>query len=549
MNKINTEYIIEKIEDSNLFIEKIEKEPGIEIQKVNDYFQKRNKEKKIIKKRKYRLKISKLRECDVEIVTQPSIAIYKLENIEIKRKYNQKTKKKKTDYKKLKKSKREMYEYKGKEIKSNKIFIPKETRFNFKGKPKKIKKKVKNIIKSEITYFYKSPLIPKKEELSVGGNITNSIIPTNTIDKNESEHNIGKIISPDNSFQTKGEIEINISQNHIVGISPEKEDNNNQYNSNTYPINNINKNDSNQNDVIPVSHLKGDKKLFSRTYISPRRLRHSYQDKRNKNTTDFTANSINEETNENKQDINNNNANIKKEEKEEKKDKNEKNDTQSNNRVYYSTSFRHQKKEKNRVLDNNAIFISGRSSNSSSQSKQKVENKNDTKININKIVINSSNNSPIVLKNFENSRLKTDTNNLNKINIKSETNDNKNEKEEKEVKEGEITEKIEKEKKIEINISDNNKTKEPISMTTTKNNDEKNNFHFLDNFNNIDTPELSEYTRAYLNSYMSAARPELSDFSKQFLNSNVTNDSPAKPELSNITRAYLFSQNSSNDEK
>ena len=86
-------------------------------------------------------------------------------------------------------------------------------------------------------------------------------------------------------------------------------------------------------------------------------------------------------------------------------------------------------------------------------------------------------------------------------------------------------------------------------MTTSKNNEEKINFNFLDNLNNIDTPELSEYTRVYLNSYMSAARPELSDFSKQFLNSNVTNDSPAKPELSNITRAYLFSQNSSNDEK
>ena len=33
--------------------------------------------------------------------------------------------------------------------------------------------------------------------------------------------------SPDNSFQAKEEIEINISQNHAMGISPEKQENNN----------------------------------------------------------------------------------------------------------------------------------------------------------------------------------------------------------------------------------------------------------------------------------------------------------------------------------
>ena len=60
---------------------------------------------------------------------------------------------------------------------------------------------------------------------------------------------------------------------------------------------------------------------------------------------------------------------------------------------------------------------------------------------------------------------------------------------------------------------------------------------------------LSEYTKAYLNSYMTASRPELSDFSKQFLNTEVTNNFTTRPELSNITRAYLFSQNSDNDEK
>jgi len=90
---------------------------------------------------------------------------------------------------------------------------------------------------------------------------------------------------------------------------------------------------------------------------------------------------------------------------------------------------------------------------------------------------------------------------------------------------------------------------EQISMTSAKNTETTNNYNFLYNYDNLDSQELSEYTRAYLNSYMSAARPELSDFSKQFLNSNETNNFTTKPELSNITRAYLFSQNTSNEEK
>ena len=46
-------------------------------------------------------------------------------------------------------------------------------------------------------------------------------------------------------------------------------------------------------------------------------------------------------------------------------------------------------------------------------------------------------------------------------------------------------------------------------MTSAKNNETNKNssYTFLDNFNNIDSQELSEYTRAYLNSYMYAARP------------------------------------------
>ena len=91
-------------------MEKIVLEPVIEIQKVNDYFQKRNKERKNqTKKRKYTLKIAKQKDCNVEIIQNPSITINKQENIEIKSKYP--NKKKKTDYKKLKKSIRYTYQY------------------------------------------------------------------------------------------------------------------------------------------------------------------------------------------------------------------------------------------------------------------------------------------------------------------------------------------------------------------------------------------------------------------------------------------------------
>lgn len=65
---------------------------------------------------------------------------------------------------------------------------------------------------------------------------------------------------------------------------------------------------------------------------------------------------------------------------------------------------------------------------------------------------------------------------------------------------------------------------------------------------NLSGNELSDFTKSYLNSYMSTTRPELSDFSKQFLSSNVTEISGTRPELSNITRAYLFSQTHIDDD-
>ena len=519
--KENNIFEIEQIEEANLILEKIELEPIIEIQRVNNIFQKRNEERKIPNKtRRYKLKISKQKENDVEIIKKPSIAIIKQENIEIKTKFI--NKKKKSDYKKLKKSIRNTFQYHGIKPKPNVINISKENRFVFKGKPKKSLKKTRNVIKQEIIHFYKSPLINEKAELSIEGNIQNIISPT---DKKLEEKKI-KTITLDNSVQTKNEIEIK----HIIGVSPEKDEKNKEYNSNTFPNNIKNKEKENQseadnkNDLIRISQIKGDKKYFNKKYISPRRMRQSSQGKSDENKNEennrVSLNSVNafSLTREEKSENNNSKAN-------------------TNNNLYYSSSFRASKKEKNKNVDNNTLFISGKSS-SSKQSNKNSGNKNDsTKNDMNRIIINSSNNSPNVLLNLEGSRIKAQQDNIKKLDLEQEV--KKDEEKEEEL--------LQTEPKQEEN--DNN-LEEAISKTNEKNNEiEAKSFTFLDNYNNIYSQELSEYTKAYLNSYMSAARPELSDFSKQFLSSNDTNNFTTKPELSNITRAYLFSQNDTSNEK
>ena len=522
-NKKNiNKYKIDKIKDSNLFLEKIETEPKIEIQKVNDYYQKRSKEKIIKRKRTYRLKIEKQKNCNIEIKILPSIAIQKQENLLLKNKYTI-PKKKKTDYKKLKKSKRDIYQYRVTQKKENEINISKENRFIIKGKPKKLKKKIKNSIKREVIYFYKSSIIPKKTELSIGGNIHNTISPNIASEKIETEGNIMKLISPENSSRGKDEIDINLNQNHIIGVSPAKEEITQKYKSNTFSNSlNINNNENKEN-IISIDQLKGEKK----TYISPRRLR---QSNKNKKEEKAKENITIPQKKYNTADIND-------------KEKYKTDDSKVNSNVYYSTSFRIPKKEKNKTVDNNTMFISARSS-SSSQShyrNDKSDKQNEMKNNMNRISINSSSSSPVVLRNTENSRIKTENENINKINLKPEKEEIKNEVK-KEVEENKQTE-----KKLELN---NNTSNEPLSMTTSKVKEtETNNYNFLVNFNNIDSQELSEYTKAYLNSYMSASRPELSDFSKQFLISTEINESTTKPELSNITRAYLFSQNAPEEGK
>ena len=125
-NKNTNNYIIDKINEANFIIEKINIEPKIQIQKVNDYFQKRDKERKVkSRKTKYKLKIEKQKDSYIEIIQRPLISIFKQENIEIKGKDI--PKKKKTDNKNLKKSKRNTFQYLAKQKKPNIISISKQT--------------------------------------------------------------------------------------------------------------------------------------------------------------------------------------------------------------------------------------------------------------------------------------------------------------------------------------------------------------------------------------------------------------------------------------
>ena len=85
-----------------------------------------------------------------------------------------------------------------------------------------------------------------------------------------------KLISPENSFRGKDEIDINLNQNHIIGVSPAKEEITQKYKSNTFSNSlNINNNENKEN-IISMDQLKGEKK----TYVSPRRMRQSYKNKK-----------------------------------------------------------------------------------------------------------------------------------------------------------------------------------------------------------------------------------------------------------------------------
>ena len=267
-----------------------------------------------------------------------------------------------------------------------------------------------------------------------------------------------------------------------------------------------------------------------------------------------------------------------------------KNKELSNNSVYYSSFTT--KKQEPKQFNNNQIFISTKSTSSGvnklkdKEKDKDKDNRNEIKININRILVNSSDNSPTLVKSVDNSLSpKPEPNNMNKIfnnnntffssNLESKNknifekekniendkiNDNKINDNDKDKNKDNNNDKDDDEKDLIKNTSNEeikieNKNEENIENTPEKNNDNSNdinnddnedkneeNINIFDKFNYGGNSQLSDFSKNYLNNYISTSRPELSDFSKQFLTSNYTSNSTNRPELSNITRAYLISR-------
>ena len=397
-------------------------------------------------------------------------------------------------------------------------------------------------------------------------------------------------ISKDNSNNNNR----NITSNIYNSNSNKTNSHNNNYN-----YNNIFNNYKNKSHTITIFPTELETKNVGRTYISSSKLNQRIESSNtdNKNSSNVgqvfinnTHRTNNNNQSENRKAISNISntiyisTNLKKNEK--KEDKNESKDLSLNNNVYYSSSFSSKKNEPKQFFNNNQIYISSNTTNKINNTSNNIEDKNEINANINKIMINSSSNSPInndkleskpqpknmnKIFNNENSSINNDTNNNNitsEKTINKESNDNINNNEnmndnknsiEKEIINTTKTETLiensnykyntEKEiintKKTENEIEDkkdedNKKTTSNIICNDKKEQNYNNNPYDIYNINM--NSEISEITKSYLNSCMPTIRRELSDFSKQFLNSSLTNSYINKPELSNITRAYLISQ-------
>ena len=55
----------------------------------------------------------------------------------------------------------------------------------------------------------------------------------------------------------------------------------------------------------------------------------------------------------------------------------------------------------------------------------------------------------------------------------------------------------------------------------------------------LNNPELSDFTKEYLASHTSGYRPELNAYTKAYLNSLSNDDNATKPELTSLTKEYL----------
>ena len=64
----------------------------------------------------------------------------------------------------------------------------------------------------------------------------------------------------------------------------------------------------------------------------------------------------------------------------------------------------------------------------------------------------------------------------------------------------------------------------------------------------LNNPELSDFTKEYLASHTSGLRPELNAYTKAYINNLSNDDNVTKPELTNLTKEYL-SKNFDKNEK
>ena len=172
----NIELKINKIKDNNFMLKSNEETPELEIENVLFYQQSPSKPRFNKRNKLNKLKIDQNNEGKFEIIGEPTnIICYEIYHI-IPNSYNKKIYKK-SNYKKYQISTISTYNYNSIQVINDFISSPEELTFMIKGKPKDLTKKLRNIIKREIIYFYNSP-IQNNVQLSIENNINNTITPT-----------------------------------------------------------------------------------------------------------------------------------------------------------------------------------------------------------------------------------------------------------------------------------------------------------------------------------------------------------------------------------
>ena len=443
-----------------------------------------------------------------------------------------------------------------------------------------------NMIRNQKLNFF-SPQRKADSKKEENQNENNNFIGRNYIGINKYEHfNKNYLIKSESNNIGKTQSYFSYKNNNNnkteAPASPKVKENNNNYSSNNYF-------NGNKSHTITIFSNKQESKNVGRTYISSNKKNQKEQnndkkieEKNNSNvgriyvsTTQKLRSNNNNTQNENKKQNTNINTvyistNLKKDKVEDKSEvKNDNKETPNNNNVYYS-SFSSKKPEQKQIFNNNKMYVSSKGTSSNNNNKAEIKINN-----LNRILANTSINSPVIVKNFENLDNKLTPNNINKIynnlSISSnKDNDNKKSSEKVNITNSEESKKLDKNKDKEISktpreeLNSDNKNNESetkndknifnygTSLTTSNNinnlEDKKDdNKNILDKYNIKGNSQLSDFSKNYLNSFMPFSRPELSDFSKQFLNSNYITHTSNRPELSNLTRVYLNSQTTINE--